>query len=105
MILLLDTCALLWFLSDDSQLSATAKAAIEEPANVRWLSPIKASLRAHGPCFSRVLPSLHESVPPVSETTAKRRNFSAAKDTHRNAEGRTDTHLNAIKLSRMVGGW
>jgi PIN domain nuclease of toxin-antitoxin system len=40
MILLLDTCALLWFLSDDPQLSVTAKAAIEEPANVRWLSPI-----------------------------------------------------------------
>jgi PIN domain nuclease of toxin-antitoxin system len=40
MILLLDTSALLWFLSDDPQLSATAKAAIEEPANVRWLSPI-----------------------------------------------------------------
>jgi PIN domain nuclease of toxin-antitoxin system len=40
MILLLDTCTLLWFLSDDPQLSATAKAAIEEPANVRWLSPI-----------------------------------------------------------------
>lgn len=38
--LLLDTCALLWFLSNDSQLSATAKAAIEDPANVRWLSPI-----------------------------------------------------------------
>jgi PIN domain nuclease of toxin-antitoxin system len=40
MILLLDTCALLWFLSDDPQLSATAKAAIEDPANVRWVSPI-----------------------------------------------------------------
>jgi PIN domain nuclease of toxin-antitoxin system len=38
--LLLDTCALLWFLSNDSQLSATAKAAIEDPAHVRWLSPI-----------------------------------------------------------------
>jgi PIN domain nuclease of toxin-antitoxin system len=40
MSLLLDTCALLWFLSDDSQLSANAKTAIQDPANVRWLSPI-----------------------------------------------------------------
>jgi PIN domain nuclease of toxin-antitoxin system len=40
MILLLDTCALLWFLSNDPQLSATAKAAIEDPANARWVSPI-----------------------------------------------------------------
>lgn len=39
MSLLLDTCALLWFLSNDPQLSATAKTAIEDPANVRWLSP------------------------------------------------------------------
>jgi PIN domain nuclease of toxin-antitoxin system len=39
MSLLLDTCALLWFLSNDPQLSATAKVAIEDPANVRWLSP------------------------------------------------------------------
>ena len=38
--LLLDTCALLWFLSDDPQLSANAKTAIQDPANVRWLSPI-----------------------------------------------------------------
>jgi PIN domain nuclease of toxin-antitoxin system len=40
MSLLLDTCALLWFLSDDSQLSAKAKTAIQDPANVRWLSPV-----------------------------------------------------------------
>ena len=40
MILLLDACALLWFLSNDPKLSATAEAAIEDPANVRWLSPI-----------------------------------------------------------------
>ena len=40
MILLLGNCALLWFLSDDPQLSVTTKAAFEEPANVRWLSPI-----------------------------------------------------------------
>jgi PIN domain nuclease of toxin-antitoxin system len=38
--LLLDTCTLLWFLSNDRRLSATARAAIEDPANVRWLSPI-----------------------------------------------------------------
>lgn len=38
--LLLDTCALLWFLSDDPQVSAKAKTAIEEPANVRWVSPV-----------------------------------------------------------------
>src|SRR5271157_2016789 len=39
MSLLLDTCALLWFLSNDSKLSAAARAAIEETANVRWASP------------------------------------------------------------------
>jgi PIN domain nuclease of toxin-antitoxin system len=38
--LLLDTHALLWFLADDPKLSATAKTAIEAPANDRWLSPI-----------------------------------------------------------------
>src|SRR5437870_13300367 len=38
--LLLDTHALLWFQSDDFKLSATAKSAIELPANERWLSPI-----------------------------------------------------------------
>lgn len=38
--LLLDTHALLWFLADSKKLSATAKAAIEDPANERWLSPI-----------------------------------------------------------------
>lgn len=38
--LLLDTCALLWFLGDDARLSGTAKAAILDPANERWLSPI-----------------------------------------------------------------
>ena len=37
---MLDTCALLWFLSDDPQLSANAKTAIQNPANFRWLSPI-----------------------------------------------------------------
>jgi PIN domain nuclease of toxin-antitoxin system len=36
----LDTHALLWFLADDPKLSATAKGAIEDPANERWLSPI-----------------------------------------------------------------
>lgn len=38
--LLLDTHALLWFQTDDPKLSAVAKAAIEDPANERWLSPI-----------------------------------------------------------------
>jgi|SRR5437867_13403097 len=38
--LLLDTHTLLWFQSDDPKLSATAKLAIEVPANERWLSPI-----------------------------------------------------------------
>jgi PIN domain nuclease of toxin-antitoxin system len=38
--LLLDTCALLWFLSDDPKLSINARAALQDPANVRWLSPI-----------------------------------------------------------------
>ena len=40
MSLLLDTHALLWFLADDPRLSATAKTAIEDLANERWLSPI-----------------------------------------------------------------
>jgi PIN domain nuclease of toxin-antitoxin system len=35
---LLDTHALLWFVWDDPQLSATAKAAIEEPANQKLVS-------------------------------------------------------------------
>jgi PIN domain nuclease of toxin-antitoxin system len=39
-ILLLDTCALLWFLASDPKLFVTAKAALEDPANKRWLSPI-----------------------------------------------------------------
>ncbi len=38
--LLLDTCTLLWFLTNDAKLSAAAKAAIEDPGNERWLSPI-----------------------------------------------------------------
>ncbi len=38
--LLLDTHTLLWFQADDPQLSPSAKAAIEDPANERWLSPI-----------------------------------------------------------------
>ncbi|MEX0703909.1 MAG: type II toxin-antitoxin system VapC family toxin [Planctomycetales bacterium] len=38
--LLLDTHALLWFLADDPRLSAAAKAAISDPSNERWLSPI-----------------------------------------------------------------
>jgi PIN domain nuclease of toxin-antitoxin system len=40
MTLLLDTHTLLWFLADDPRLSPAAKAALEDPANVRWLSPI-----------------------------------------------------------------
>jgi PIN domain nuclease of toxin-antitoxin system len=39
--LLLDTCALLWFLGDDPKLSVRAKTALEDPANRRWLSPIR----------------------------------------------------------------
>jgi len=38
--LLLDTHALLWFQSDNPKLSASAKSAIELPANERWLSPV-----------------------------------------------------------------
>jgi PIN domain nuclease of toxin-antitoxin system len=38
--LLLDTCTLLWFLTNDPKLSAAAQAAILDPANDRWLSPI-----------------------------------------------------------------
>ncbi len=38
--LLLDTHTLLWFLANDARLSRTAKTAIEDAANERWLSPI-----------------------------------------------------------------
>ena len=38
--LLLDTHVLLWFLTNNKKLSATARAAIEDLANERWLSPI-----------------------------------------------------------------
>lgn len=38
--LLLDTCALLWLLGDDPKLSGPAKAALLDPDNERWLSPI-----------------------------------------------------------------
>jgi PIN domain nuclease of toxin-antitoxin system len=38
--LLLDTHTLPWFLANDPRLSRTAKTAIEDPANERWLSPI-----------------------------------------------------------------
>ena len=37
--LLLDAHTLLWFQADDPRLSPTAKAALEDPANERWLSP------------------------------------------------------------------
>jgi PIN domain nuclease of toxin-antitoxin system len=40
MSLLLDTCTALWFLSNHPKLTAVARAAIEDPANVRWFSPI-----------------------------------------------------------------
>lgn len=36
--LLLDTHALIWFLENDPNLSATARDAIEEPTNERWVS-------------------------------------------------------------------
>jgi len=38
--LLLDTCALLWFLTNERKLSPTAKSALDDPANERLLSPI-----------------------------------------------------------------
>jgi PIN domain nuclease of toxin-antitoxin system len=38
--LLLDAHALLWFLDDDPKLSPVAKAALVDPANERWVSPI-----------------------------------------------------------------
>ena len=38
--LLLDTHALLWFLAADPKLSPSALNAIQDPTNVRWLSPI-----------------------------------------------------------------
>jgi PIN domain nuclease of toxin-antitoxin system len=40
MSLLLDTHVILWFLANDPRLSSTACAAILDPANVRWVSPI-----------------------------------------------------------------
>jgi PIN domain nuclease of toxin-antitoxin system len=40
MSLLLDTCTLLWFLSSDPKLSNLARSAIEEPSNIRWISPV-----------------------------------------------------------------
>jgi PIN domain nuclease of toxin-antitoxin system len=38
--LLLDTHTLLWFLANDPKLTAAAAAALTNPANERWLSPI-----------------------------------------------------------------
>jgi PIN domain nuclease of toxin-antitoxin system len=38
--LLLDTHTLLWFFDDNPKLSTAAKAALLDPANERWLSPI-----------------------------------------------------------------
>lgn len=38
--LLLDTHILLWFLTNDKKLSSSARAAIEDISNERWLSPI-----------------------------------------------------------------
>jgi PIN domain nuclease of toxin-antitoxin system len=40
MSLLLDTHVLLWFLVNATKLSASARQAILDPANTRWLSPI-----------------------------------------------------------------
>ena len=38
--MLLDTCALLWFLRDDAELSESAAAAIENPANEVFVSVV-----------------------------------------------------------------
>jgi PIN domain nuclease of toxin-antitoxin system len=38
--LLLDTCSLLWFLTNDSKLSLHVRTVIEDATNERWLSPI-----------------------------------------------------------------
>lgn len=38
--LLLDTHVILWFLANDPKLSAVARAAILDPGNTRWVSPI-----------------------------------------------------------------
>jgi PIN domain nuclease of toxin-antitoxin system len=38
--LLLDTCTLLWFLTNDPKLSQNAKIVIEDPLSERWLSPV-----------------------------------------------------------------
>lgn len=38
--LLLDTCALLWFLSNDAKLTPSAMTAIQAGGNNRWISPI-----------------------------------------------------------------
>lgn len=40
MSLLLDTHVVLWFLANDTRLSAAARAAITDLDNVRWVSPI-----------------------------------------------------------------
>lgn len=37
--LLLDTCALLWMLGNDPKLSKTARMAVLDPTNERWISP------------------------------------------------------------------
>jgi PIN domain nuclease of toxin-antitoxin system len=36
--ILLDTCALVWFLADDSQLGSTARAAIVDTATAKYIS-------------------------------------------------------------------
>jgi PIN domain nuclease of toxin-antitoxin system len=38
--LLLDTCSLLWFLTNDAKLSSYIRTVIEDASNERWLSPI-----------------------------------------------------------------
>jgi PIN domain nuclease of toxin-antitoxin system len=40
--LLLDTCALIWFLEDDRRLSRTVKAAIEDPGGEIFVSAVSA---------------------------------------------------------------
>jgi PIN domain nuclease of toxin-antitoxin system len=38
--LIMDTCTLLWFLTNDPKLNPNARTVIEDPGNDRWLSPI-----------------------------------------------------------------
>ena len=56
--LLLDTSALIWFLDDDQALSHKAKAAIEDPAAVVYVSAVSAYEIELKRTFGRAMPAL-----------------------------------------------